>query len=249
MTPAMALEDVSVYAGAAALVEGVSLSIPDRRVTAIIGPSGSGKTTLLRCLNRLGEQCDQLRVAGGRELFGEELTRLDVNLLRQRVGMVFQKPCVFPGSIHKNVVFGLRHLGLCRYSDEREVVERELRRVGLYDEVIRRLDEPASELSVGQQQRLCLARALASAPQVLLLDEPTSALDPISVQRIEELVSELRDQCALVLVTHSLSQACRLADQVAFMSGGKLLEVAPAERFFKSAQHHEARRFLETDAG
>lgn len=241
---ALSVSQLGIYAGSQCLLEGLDLTVRDRSLTAIVGPSGSGKSSFLRSLNRLSEDSDGLRVTGHRELFGHDLLSLDVNMLRQQVGMVFQKPCVFPGSIHKNVIFGLRHLGLCRRRDEPQLVKRELERVGLWDEVKGRLQDSAQKLSVGQQQRLCLARALTLKPKILLLDEPTSALDPASAQRIENLLSSLTTDCAVILVTHSLNQARRLADQLLFLSMGRVVECGPTEELFLRAKDEQTKAFL-----
>lgn len=248
MSPALSISELTVRCGAQQLVSGLDLAIAESSLTAIIGPSGSGKTTFLRCLNRLADQSDRLEVRGRIRLFGTDIRSLDPNALRQSVGMVFQKPCIFPGSIQANLVFGLRHLGLCRRREERAIAERELARVGLLEEVQDRLDAPASTLSVGQQQRLCLARTLSLEPKVLLLDEPTSALDPLSSQKIEALVAGLKERCVVVLVTHSLNQARRLADQVVFLSGGRVVERGAVERIFSAAEQEETREFLKAQA-
>jgi len=237
------VEGLTIRAGELCILEPLSLGFPRGEVSAIVGPSGSGKTSFLRALNRLADESDGLSVSGEIRLAGVPIRELDVNLLRQRVGMVFQKPVVFPGSIQSNVTFGLRHLGLCSRSEVPELARRELERVGLLGEVEDRLHGDARMLSLGQQQRLCLARTLALNPEVLLLDEPTSALDPLSVQKIESLVLSLTET-TVILVTHALSQARRLARQLIFLSGGRLVELGQAEEMFGAAEHEETRRFL-----
>lgn len=241
---ALRVRELAIHAGASALLEVPELTIPEAALTALVGPSGSGKTTFLRSLNRLGEECDGLTVRGHRELLGRCVTEFEAPMLRRAIGMVFQKPCMFPGSILANVVFGLRHLGLIRRRDERERARRELDRVGLLEEVGEDLDRDAMTLSVGQQQRLCLARALALEPAVLLLDEPTSALDPRSTGVIEDLLAELKGRRCIVLVTHSLDQARRLADHLVVFEQGRLIESGPAPALFASPGTEEARRYL-----
>jgi phosphate transport system ATP-binding protein len=222
-------------AGAPAAVDDVTLAFPDRRVTAVVGPSGCGKSTLLRCLNRLHETAPGARASGLVLLDGRDARRLDPADLRRRVGMVFQRPTPFPGrSVRDNVAAGLAALGTRapRGAARDDVVEGALRRAGLWAEVRDRLDEDAGRLSGGQQQRLCIARALAQAPDVLLLDEPTAALDPISAQKVEELVYALRAEITVVVVTHNLQQAARVADRTAFLLGGRLVEEGPSDALF-----------------
>jgi phosphate transport system ATP-binding protein len=218
----------------------VTLAIPPRSITAFIGPSGCGKSTLLRSINRLNALIPRVRRDGQILLDGADVYAPDVDVvaLRQRVGMVFQRSNPFPRSIYDNVAFGPRINGTARRSDLDEVVERSLHRAALWGEVKDRLRESATALSGGQQQRLCIARALANDPEVLLLDEPASALDPIATQKIEELLHELRQELTIVIVTHNLQQAARIADHTAFFYLGRLVEMDTTDRLFTSP--HEA---------
>jgi phosphate transport system ATP-binding protein len=218
--PVLAAEKLSVSIGGRLILRAVDLRIEPRRVLCILGPSGAGKTTLLRCLNRLSDLVPELSVSGDVRLHGESIycrdgRRVDVDALRSRIGMIFQQPVVFPGSIADNVLFGARRTRRLPRRAWPERVERALREAALWSEVQHRLREPAARLSVGQQQRLCLARVLACEPEILLLDEPTSALDESSAREIEELILRLRERHAVVLVTHNLQQARRVADSVA----------------------------------
>jgi phosphate transport system ATP-binding protein len=220
--PVLTVRGLSVSTGRRApraILRGIDLDIAPGRVLAILGPSGAGKTTLLRCLNRLVDLVPDLDVRGDVRFHGAPIYArgVDVDALRARIGMIFQQPVVFPGSIADNVLFGIRHTGRLPRRALPERLERALREAALWSEVEHRLCERAASLSVGQQQRLCLARALAGEPEVLLLDEPTSALDPRSVEAIEDLILRLRERHAVVLVTHNLGQAERLADAVARM--------------------------------
>jgi phosphate transport system ATP-binding protein len=229
---------LDAWFGATHAVRGVFLDVPERQVTAIIGPSGCGKSTLLRCLNRMHETIPGTRVRGEVWLAGQNIYAPGTNPIRVRrlVGMVFQRPTPFPTmSIRDNVAAGLRvsHNGTRpRRSEVDAVVERALRRTALWDEVKDRLTAAATALSGGQQQRLCIARALATEPPVLLLDEPTASLDPLSTQRVEELVYELREEVTIAIVTHNMQQAARVSDRTAFMLGGELIEVAPTRVLF-----------------
>ena len=209
---------VSVYYGEKQALKDVDLDIPDRSVTALIGPSGCGKTTFLRCINRMNDTIPICRVTGKITIDDEDIydRALDVVQLRARVGMVFQKPNPFPKSIYDNIAFGPRVLGMKGSMDER--VEQSLRRAALWDEVKDRLKDGALGLSGGQQQRLCIARALAVEPDVILMDEPASALDPISTTRIEDLMHELKRDYTIIIVTHNMQQAARVADMTAFFS-------------------------------
>jgi phosphate transport system ATP-binding protein len=221
------------YPGRRALA-GVTLDVPERRVTAIIGPSGCGKSTLIKSINRIAEIGTDIRIEGKILLDDEDLYAPGVDLvdLRRRVGMVFQKPNPFPKSIYENVAFGPRLHGARGRADLDATVERSLRQAALWDEVSDRLHTPAMELSGGQQQRLCIARVLAVDPEVILMDEPCSALDPISTARIEELIEELRERYTVVIVTHNMQQAARVSDRTAFLLNGALVEIGDTERIF-----------------
>jgi phosphate transport system ATP-binding protein len=229
-------ENVEVFYGDKRAINGVSLTINENEVTALIGPSGCGKSTFLRCLNRMNETIDGCRVAGTVLLDGLNIqTALDAVQLRARVGMVFQKPNPFPKSIYDNVAFGPRIHGLVDHPDDVDaVVHRSLKRAGLYEEVKDRLGEPGTGLSGGQQQRLCIARAIAVDPEVILMDEPCSALDPIATARVEELIEELRDEYTIVIVTHSMQQAARVSQRTAFFHMGDLIEMGNTEDIFTS---------------
>ena len=240
------LEDVSIDYGAKQAVKSVSLSIHQGEVLALIGPSGCGKTTLLRTLNRLTELTPTAKRGGQILLDGEDIHALPDTKLRARVAMVFQQPNPFPMSIFDNVAFGLREQS--RKRPGRRVLEPlvvdALRRAGLYEEVKDNLNGPALRLSGGQQQRLCIARAIAPRPEVLLMDEPCSALDPISTATIEKLIGELRRDLAVVVVTHNLAQAHRIADKVAFMYLGDLIEYGPTEQVFEAPRASRTRDYV-----
>ena len=231
---AITLEKVSVWYGKTQAVKEVSMQIPQRRVTALIGPSGCGKSTLIRCLNRLNDLIEGLRVEGRILLEGEDIfdPTLDVIQLRKRVGMVFQKSNPFPKSIYENVAYGLRVDGESRRSVLDQVVESSLKRAALWDEVKDRLEANALRLSGGQQQRLCIARAIAVQPDVLLLDEPCSALDPIATGKIEELLYTLKEHYTIVIVTHNMQQAARGSDYTGFLLMGDLIEFDATETIF-----------------
>jgi len=247
-TVRIAVAELNAYFGAVHAVRHVSVDLADRSVTAIIGPSGCGKSTFLRCLNRMHETVPTARVDGrvlldGYDIYGEGISPVAV---RRQVGMVFQRPTPFPTmSIRENVAAGLV------IADKRpsgngtdEIIERALKRAALWDEVRDRLKTSATGLSGGQQQRLCIARALATDPEVLLLDEPTASLDPISTQKVEELIYELRTDVTVVIVTHNLQQAARVSDQTAFFLGGELIEVAPTETMFTSPSDERTESYI-----
>ena len=229
----MKAEDVHVYYGDNHALKGVSMDSKHQHVTALIGPSGCGKSTFLRCLNRMNDGIGIARVEGQILLDGSDIhdDSLDVTLLRQRVGMVFQKPNPFPKSIYDNVAYGPRLHGMAKNRAELdEIVEEALSAAGLWEEVYDRLDAEALGLSGGQQQRLCIARAVAVSPEVILMDEPCSALDPIATARIEELIHELSTEFTIVIVTHSMQQAARVSQRTAYFHLGKLVEVGETEQ-------------------
>ncbi|MBI1390623.1 MAG: ATP-binding cassette domain-containing protein [bacterium] len=234
----MAVESLSIHYGSVAAVRDITLQLPKGEITAIIGPSGSGKSSFLGALNRMVELAPRSRVTGRVAMDGNDIYAPGVNVtaLRRRIGMIFQKPNPFPLSIRRNITLALAEQGVRRKADQERILETVLHDVGLWDETRDRLDKSALELSGGQQQRLCIARALALNPEVLLLDEPCSALDPISTEIIEELIVRLRDQLTLVIVTHNLGQACRLADTVALFwvqdGAGRLIEHGVCEQIF-----------------
>jgi phosphate transport system ATP-binding protein len=229
------VDALSLWYGGTRALNRISLTIPEKRVTAFIGPSGCGKSTLLRCFNRLNDLVDGVRVEGDVHFEGDSIydPGLDVNLLRKRIGMVFQKSNPFPKSIFENVAYGLRINGLAKSKSELHGrVEESLRSAAIWDEVKDRLHDSANALSGGQQQRLCIARALAIKPDIVLMDEPASALDPIATQRIEELIYQLKTQFTIVIVTHNMQQAARVSDRTAFFWLGRLIEHGPTDRIF-----------------
>lgn len=245
-SPRIAIRNLDFFYGAIQALKSVSLDFPDRETTAMIGPSGCGKSTLLRVLNRMYDLYPNQRATGEVMLDGENIIAptTDINRLRRRVGMVFQKPTPFPKSIYENVAFGVRlHERLTRAEmDER--VESTLIRAALWDEVKDKLANSALALSGGQQQRLCIARTIAVRPQVILLDEPTSALDPISTLKIEQLIAELKRDFTIVIVTHNMQQAGRCADRVAFFYLGELVEVAPATDMFTAPRERRTQEYI-----
>ena len=257
LTPHIKIQDLNVWYSNDQALKNVSADIPAREITAVIGPSGCGKTTLLRCLNRLLEEGEGIQIMGQVWLNGINIYNrgVDVTEVRTRVGMLAPKPFPLPMSIYENVAYGRRIHGLNAILDKGngrnldQYVERYLRAAGLWGEVKDRLWTPASRLSTGQQQRLCLARALAVEPEALLCDEPTSALDPISAQGIEEQLKSLKEKTTIVLVTHLLRQARRLADHVIFLWMGELVETGPACQVFNNPQDERTRAYLAGDIG
>jgi phosphate transport system ATP-binding protein len=232
--PCLKVDNLNLYYGKKQALYGVNMEMPKKKVTAFIGPSGCGKSTLLRCINRMNDLVDGVTIDGKILLHGENIFDKSVNVaaLRRRVGMVFQKPNPFPKSIFENVTYGLRIQGINDKRILEETVETSLRGAALWDEVKDRLQDNALGLSGGQQQRLVIARAIAIAPEVLLLDEPASALDPISTLKIEELINELKEKFTIVIVTHNMQQAARVSDYTAFMYMGELIEIGATSQLF-----------------
>ncbi len=230
----ISVKEWNLYYNGTHALKNVNMEIKEHRVTALIGPSGCGKSSFLKCLNRMNDLAEHVRMGGKILLDGEDIydQRVDVTFLRRRVGMVFQSPNPFPMSIYDNVAYGPRLQGLRKGEKLGAVVEQALRGAAIFEEVKDRLKEPALGLSGGQQQRLCIARALAVEPEVLLLDEPTSALDPISTLKIEELMKNLRKNYTLVIVTHNMQQAARVADDTTFFLGGEVVESGSTDSLF-----------------
>ena len=243
---ALAVRNLNFYYGQHHALHDISINFPARRVTAMIGPSGCGKSTLLRIFNRMYDLYPGQRATGEVMFDGVNILEdsLDLNILRARVGMVFQKPTPYPMSIYDNIAFGVRLHEKVSKSEMDGRVQDVLTRVALWNEVRDRLKAPAAGLSGGQQQRLCIARSIATRPEVLLLDEPTSALDPISTARIEELLDELKEDFTIAIVTHNMQQAARCADQVAFFYLGGLVEVDSADRIFTNPRQKQTQDYI-----
>ena len=227
------IENLNLHYGDFHALKGIDMKIPEHEVTAFIGPSGCGKSTFLKSLNRMNDLVEGCRIDGSVLLDGEDIYgKIDVSLLRKRVGMVFQSPNPFPMSIYDNIAFGPRTHGVKNKGELDEIVERSLKQAAIWDELKDRLKKSALGLSGGQQQRLCIARALAVEPEVILMDEPTSALDPISTSRIEDLVLELKDKYTIVMVTHNMQQATRVSDRTVFFLLGEVVEMDRTEKLF-----------------
>jgi phosphate transport system ATP-binding protein len=244
--PVFDVQSLSLWYGQKQALKSISLAIPQKRITAFIGPSGCGKSTLIRCLNRLNDLVEGVRIEGdvlfeGESIFGKGL---DVNLLRKRIGMVFQKSNPFPKSIWENVAYGCKLQGITQRVELDEIVEKSLRGAALWDEVKDRLQESALGLSGGQQQRLCIARAIAVEPEVILLDEPCSALDPIATAKIEELMQNLKDDYTQVIVTHNMQQASRVSDYTAFLYLGELVEFGRTEKLFIKPEKQQTEDYI-----
>ena len=242
--PKLRSEALDFYYGAFKALHGITLDIASHKITAFIGPSGCGKSTFLRTMNRMNETLRNTRVEGKVLLDGQNIRDMDVTFVRRRVGMVFQKSNPFPKSIFDNVAYGLRVNGINKRSVVEAAVERSLRHAALWEEVKDKLRKPASALSGGQQQRLCIARALAVEPEVLLLDEPCSALDPIATLKIEELLFHIKDITTIVIVTHNMQQAARLADYTGFFLMGKLIEFDDTRKIFQNPSKKETEDYV-----
>ena len=239
------ITDAELYYGDFKALKGINLAIPENRITAFIGPSGCGKSTLLKSLNRMNDLVEGCRITGQFLLDGEDIYgRMDVNELRKRVGMVFQKPNPFPMSVYDNIAFGPRTHGIHSKVKLDDIVEKSLRDAAIWDELKDRLKKSALGLSGGQQQRLCIARALAVQPEVLLMDEPTSALDPISTSKIEDLAIELKKEYTIVMVTHNMQQAARISDMTAFFLLGEVVEYADTDSIFSNPQDKRTEDYI-----
>ena len=231
------IKDLDLFYGDFQALKKISMHIPEKEITAFIGPSGCGKSTLLKSLNRMNDLVEGCKITGTLLLDGEPIKQMkNVNLLRKRVGMVFQKPNPFPMSIYDNVAYGPRTHGIRKKSELDAIVEDSLKKAAIWDEAKDRLKKSALGMSGGQQQRLCIARALAVQPEVLLMDEPTSALDPISTTKIEDLALELKNQYTIVMVTHNMQQAARISDKTAFFLLGEMVEMNDTETIFSKPQ-------------
>ena len=239
-------ERLNLHYGESHALRDVSVSIPQKRVTALIGPSGCGKSTLLRCFNRLNDLVEGVRIDGSILFEGRDIRTPDCDVvdLRKRIGMVFQKPNPFPSSIYDNVAYGPRVHGIRDRATLDEIVRESLRSAALWDEVADRLHESAMGLSGGQQQRLCIARTLAVEPEIILMDEPCSALDPIATAKIEDLITDLKERYTVVIVTHNMQQAARVSDFTGFMYLGRLVEFGPTARIFESPQEELTNNYV-----
>ncbi len=247
MTTAIQIKNLTFAYSGKQVLHDVTLDIPARQITAFIGPSGCGKSTLLRCLNRINDRIPGAHVTGGSiQVHDIDINRDDIDLqeLRRRIGMVFQKYNPFPKSIYENVAFSLRLAGPTKRAELDDIIENALRSAALWDEVKDRLHASAFGLSGGQQQRLCIARAIANQPEILLMDEPCAALDPLATLKIEELLMELKKQYTIVIVTHNMSQATRCSDRTAFMYLGKLIEYGPTMQIFEDPKEPQTEAYV-----
>ena len=242
----ISVKDCNLYYGDFHALKNVSIEIPEKQVTALIGPSGCGKSTFLKILNRMNDLVEDCKITGSFKIGNIDIfdKETDINALRKNVGMVFQKPNPFPMSIYDNIAFAPRTFGIKKRSELDEIVEKSLRRASIWDEVKDRLKKSALGMSGGQQQRLCIARSLAANPKILLMDEPTSALDPISTGKIEELMEELKKDLTIVIVTHNMQQATRIADNTAFFLLGELIEYGATDDIFSSPGDERTERYI-----
>ena len=242
----MLISNVNLWYGDFKALKNINLDMRENEITAFIGPSGCGKSTMLKCLNRMNDLVEDCRIEGEMLLDGKDIyaSNYDVNLLRRRVGMVFQNPNPFPMSIFDNIAYGPRTHGIKDKQSLEEIVEQSLRGAAIWEEVKDKLDQKATELSGGQQQRICIARALAVEPEVLLMDEPTSALDPISTLKIEELVQDLKKDYTIIMVTHNMQQAARVSDKTAFFLTGEVIEMSDTEKMFSNPQDSRTEDYI-----
>ncbi len=239
------VKNLNLHYGKFHALKDVNMEIPKKQITAFIGPSGCGKSTFLKCLNRMNDLVEGCNITGDVKLDGEDIfDGMDVNLLRKRVGMVFQNPNPFPMSVYDNIAYGPRTHGIHSKEKLDEIVERSLKQAAIWDELKDRLKKSALGLSGGQQQRLCIARALAVEPEVLLMDEPTSALDPISTSKIEDLAMELKHDYTIIMVTHNMQQATRIADKTAFFLLGQVIEFDDTEKMFSKPQDKRTEDYI-----
>ena len=241
----ISVRNANLWYGDFQTLKNISVEIPETQVTAFIGPSGCGKSTFLKCFNRMNDLVDGCKIegefyVGKTDIYG----KIDVNELRKNVGMVFQKPNPFPMSVYDNIAYGPRTFGITKHADLDEIVEKSLRQAAMWDELKDRLNKSALGLSGGQQQRLCIARSLAANPKILLMDEPTSALDPISTCKIEELMEDLKKEITIVIVTHNMQQATRIADKTAFFLLGELVEYGNTDDIFTSPKDERTERYI-----
>ena len=239
------VKNLNLYYGEYYALKNVNMEIPEKQITAFIGPSGCGKSTFLKTLNRMNDLVEGCKITGDIKLDGEDIYgNMDVNLLRKRVGMVFQNPNPFPMSVYDNIAYGPRTHGIHSKSKLDEIVEKSLRQAAIWDELKDRLKKSALGLSGGQQQRLCIARALAVEPEVILMDEPTSALDPISTSKIEDLALELKDKYTIIMVTHNMQQATRISDNTAFFLLGEVIEYDNTEKLFSMPKNKKTEEYI-----
>jgi phosphate transport system ATP-binding protein len=244
MKKIISIKDLSFYYGDFKALKDVNVDVIENEVLAFIGPSGCGKSTLLRILNRMSDLAENPRVEGSITFEGQEIFAMDTIELRKKVGMVFQKPNPFPMSIYDNISYGPRMQGIKKKAELDEIVEDSLKKAAIWDEVKDKLRKNAISVSGGQQQRICIARSIAMRPQVLLMDEPTSALDPISTSKIEDLISELKKQYTIVIVTHNMQQAARISDRTAFFLLGELMEVDSTQTIFNLPKHKKTEDYI-----
>ena len=242
--PVITVRDMNLWYGQTQALKNINIDIPERSITALIGPSGCGKSTFLKSLNRMQDLVPSVKITGDIRYQGQDIFEAEVNNLRKEIGMVFQKPNPFPMSIYDNIAYGPRTHGTKNKAQLDEIVEKALRGAAIWDEVKDRLKKNALGMSGGQQQRLCIARALAVEPKVLLMDEPTSALDPISTSRIEDLAMELKEKYTIVIVTHNMQQAVRISDQTAFFLLGDLVEYGNTEELFSQPKDKRTEDYI-----